>query len=301
MTDLPTVVAITGVAGLATGLGALPVFVRARVTHRVYDAALGLAAGLMVAASVFGLILPGMEDGSLAAVMLGVVAGGLALLGGNYAIPHLHAEYREWLPEGGATSDDAAAMALPTGPVEAAAADDSAGDARAADPVPDASLGDPTAPIDDPDSALRKALLIGGAITLHNAPEGLAIGVAFASGLEEVALVLAVVIGIQNVPDGFAFAVPMGETGMSNAKVLVYTALSGLVPQVVAAVFGFSLVSIAAGIFPVASGFAAGAMLAVVFRELIPSSHGHGHADAATVAFLVGFVILVVVDEVVVV
>ena len=301
MTDLPTVVAITGVAGLATGLGALPVFVRARVTHRVYDAALGLAAGLMVAASVFGLILPGIEEGSLAEVMLGLVAGGLVLLGGNYAIPHLHAEYREWLPEGGATSDDAAAMALPADPVKTATAGDSAADARAADPVPDASLGDPTTPIDDPDSVLRKALLIGGAITLHNAPEGLAIGVAFASGLEEVALVLAVVIGIQNVPDGFAFAVPMGETGMSNAKVLVYTALSGLVPQVVAAVFGFSLVSIAAGIFPVASGFAAGAMLAVVFRELIPSSHGHGHADAATVAFLSGFVILVVVDEVIVV
>jgi len=301
MTDLPTVVAIAGATGLATGLGALPVFARARVSHRVYDAALGLAAGLMVAASVFGLILPGMEEGTLAAVMAGVVGGGLALLGGNYAIPHLHAEYREWFPEGGATPDDAAAMSLPVDPVGAAAADGSAADVDDAEPAPDASLGDPTAPIDDPDSALRKAVLIGGAITLHNAPEGLAIGVAFASGLEEVALVLAVVIGIQNVPDGFAFAVPMGETGMSNARVFVYTALSGLVPQVTAAIFGFSLVSIAADLFPIAAGFAAGAMLAVVFRELIPSSHGHGHADAATLAFLSGFVILVVVDEVIVV
>ena len=306
MTDLLTVVAITGVAGVATGLGALPVFARARVSHRVYDAALGLAAGLMVAASVFGLILPGMEEGSLAAVMVGVVAGGLVLLAGNYAIPHLHAEYREWFAEGGATDDDAVAMSQVTDPVEVASAenravDGQAADSRTAESVSDSSLGDPTAPIDDPNSTLRKALLIGGAITLHNAPEGLAIGVAFASGLEEVALLLAVVIGLQNVPDGFAFAVPMAETGMSNAKVFVYTALSGLVPQVVAAVFGFSLVSIAAGIFPIASGFAAGAMLAVVFRELIPSSHGHGHTDAATLAFLSGFVILVVVDEVVVV
>ena len=306
MTDLLTVVAITGVAGVATGLGALPVFARARVSHRVYDAALGLAAGLMVAASVFGLILPGMEEGSLAAVMVGVVAGGLVLLAGNYAIPHLHAEYREWFAEGGATDDDAVAMSQVTDPVEVASAenravDGQAADSRTAESVSDSSLGDPTAPIDDPNSTLRKALLIGGAITLHNAPEGLAIGVAFASGLEEVALLLAVVIGLQNVPDGFAFAVPMAETGMSNTKVFVYTALSGLVPQVVAAVFGFSLVSIAAGIFPIASGFAAGAMLAVVFRELIPSSHGHGHTDAATLAFLSGFVILVVVDEVVVV
>ncbi|PHQ38831.1 ZIP family metal transporter [Halorubrum persicum] len=266
MTDIGGVVTVSGVAGVATGLGALPVFVRARVTHRVYDAALGLAAGLMVAASVFGLIIPGMEEGTLSAVMTGLLLGGGGLLAGNYAIPHLHAQYREWLPEGGATGDDAA-------------------DAAA----------------DDREVTLRKALLIGGAITLHNAPEGLAIGVAFASGLEEVALVLAVVIGLQNVPDGFAFAVPMADTGMSNLRVLWYTTLSGVVPQVVASVFGFLLVGFASGLFPVASGFAAGAMLAVVFRELIPSSHGHGHADAATGAFLVGFVLLVVVDAVVVV
>ena len=291
MADLLTVVAITGAAGLATGLGAIPVFARARVTHRTYDAALGLAAGLMVAASVFGLVLPGMDEGTLGAVMAGVFLGGLALLGGNYAIPHLHAQYREWLPEGGATDDDAASMG------HGRAVDDDA----TPEVVTEASLGDPTAPVDEPDSALRKALLIGGAITLHNAPEGLAIGVAFASGLEEVALLLAVVIGLQNVPDGFAFAVPMGETGMSNGKVLAYTALSGFVPQVAASVFGFTLVSIAAGLFPIAAGFAAGAMLAVVFRELIPASHGHGHADAATAAFLVGFVLLVVVDELVVV
>jgi len=296
MTTLATVLGVTTLAGVATGLGALPVFFRVRVTHRTYDAALGLAAGLMVAASVFGLVLPGMEEGTLAEVMGGLAVGGAALLGGNYLIPHLHAQYQAWLPEGGATDGDAAAMSLPTAPTETAApGGDGAGGGV------DASLGDPTAPVDDPDSALRKALLIGGAITLHNAPEGLAIGVAFASGLDEVALLLAVVIGLQNVPDGFAFAVPMAETGMSNARVLTYTTLSGVVPQVVAAVFGYSLVGLGAGLFPVASGFAAGAMLAVVFRELIPSSHGHGHADAATAAFLAGFVVLVVVDEVVVV
>jgi len=301
MTTLPALVAVTTVAGLATGLGALPVFFRSRVTHRVYDAALGLAAGLMVAASVFGLIVPGLEEGTLSAVMAGVFLGGVVLLGGNYAIPHLHAQYREWLPEGGATGDDIDSM--PTS--------DGGSGVTADDPVPGAdAAGDAAFASDANDEAadaaarevtLRKALLIGGAITLHNAPEGLAIGVAFASGLEEVALLLAVVIGLQNVPDGFAFAVPMADTGMSNGRVLWYTLLSGVVPQVVASVFGFTLVSVAAGLFPISSGFAAGAMLAVVFRELIPSSHGHGHADAATGAFLVGFVLLVVVDAVVVV
>jgi len=293
MSDLFTVVAVTGTAGLATGIGALPVFARARVTHRTYDAALGLAAGLMVAASVFGLVLPGMEEGTLQRLCSACSSAGRTV-GRKLRDPHLHAEYREWFPEGGATDDDASSMTATT-PRDEKSSEPSS------EAVTDASLGDPDASIDEPDSALRKALLIGGAITLHNAPEGLAIGVAFASGLEEVALLLAVVIGLQNVPDGFAFAVPMGETGMSNWRVLVYTTLSGFVPQVVASVFGFTLVSIAAGLFPIAAGFAAGAMLAVVFRELIPSSHGHGHADAATGAFLIGFVLLVVVDEVIVV
>ncbi|EMA63622.1 zinc/iron permease [Halorubrum distributum JCM 13561] len=310
MTTLSGLLTITTVAGLATGLGALPVFFRSRVTHRVYDAALGLAAGLMVAASVFGLIIPGLEAGTLTAVMTGVFLGGVALLGGNYAIPHLHAQYREWLPEGGATGDDVESMPTSDEGLGMTADDpsigsgaDSAGDAghAASEFISDADAA-ATAEADAArEVTLRKALLIGGAITLHNAPEGLAIGVAFASGLEEVALLLAVVIGLQNVPDGFAFAVPMADTGMPNARVLWYTTLSGVVPQVVASLFGFLLVSVAAGLFPISSGFAAGAMLAVVFRELIPSSHGHGHADAATGAFLVGFVLLVVVDAVVVV
>ena len=310
MTSLASVLGVTGVAGLATGLGALPVFFRHRVSHRTYDAALGLAAGLMVAASVFGLIIPGMEAGTLTAVMAGLLVGGFALLGGNYLIPHLHAQYRAWLPEGGATESDAVVMGAPAAEPVAEARAESA-EARAATAESgtgadgavggdgaESSLADEGV-LGDRESSFRKALLIGGAITLHNAPEGLAIGVAFASGLEEVALVLAVVIGLQNVPDGFAFAVPMAETGMSNLRVIWYTTLSGVVPQVVASVFGYLLVGLSTGLFPVSAGFAAGAMLAVVFRELIPSSHGHGHADAATTAFLVGFVLLVVVDAVI--
>ena len=259
MNDFTTMLLVTMATGAVTGIGALPVFFRATVSHRSYDAALGLAAGIMIAASVFGLILPGMDEGGLGAVMLGVFLGGFTLLVGNRVIPHVPARYSGWRGDGGAADDDP-----------------------------------------EHTSRVRRAALIGGAIVLHNAPEGLAMGVAFASGLEEVAFLIAVVIGLQNVPDGFAFAVPLGETGVSNGRLLAYTTLSGLVPQVAAAVFGFSLVSVAAGLFPVAAGFAAGAMMAVVFREMIPSSHGHGYADAATAAFLVGFVLLVVVDTVLV-
>ncbi len=255
MSEFTTMLIVTTVAGAATGLGALPVFVRSRVSHRTYDAALGLAAGIMIAASVFGLILPGTEEGGLSPVLLGIFFGGFGLLIANRFIPHVHARFRGWRSEG-PTSEDPEHL-----------------------------------------SRVRRAVLIGGAITLHNAPEGLAMGVAFASGLEEVAFLLAVIIGLQNVPDGFAFAVPMSDTGMSNVRVVLYTTLSGLVPQVGAALAGFSVVSIATGIFPVAAGFAAGAMMAVVFREMIPSSHGHGYADAATAAFLFGFVLLLVVEE----
>jgi ZIP family zinc transporter len=258
MSAFQTMLVVTTVAGLLTGLGAVPTLLGARVSHFVYDTALGLAGGIMVAASVFGLIVPGLEQGTLSEVMVGVFVGGFGLLLGNRVIPHVHAEYRQWRGHGGA--DD----------------------------------GRPAL-----DDRVRRAVLIGGAITLHNAPEGLAMGIAFASGLEDVAFVLAVVIGLQNVPDGFAFAVPISQAGVPVPKVLLYTTLSGTVPQVLASVFGFGLVSVAEGVFPVAAGFAAGAMLAVVLREMVPSSHGHGYADASTAAFLVGFVLLVVVDAVV--
>lgn len=260
MDPFTTMLVVTTVAGLATGLGAVPTLLGARVSHRVYDASLGLAGGIMVAAAVFGLIIPGMEQGSLWSVMVGVFVGGFGLLVGNRVLPHLHGEYHRWQGHGGAED------------------------------------GDGNGAIDD---RVRRAVLIGSAITLHNAPEGLAMGIAFASGLEEVAFVLAVVIGLQNVPDGFAFAVPVSQAGVSTARTVAYTTLSGLVPQVLASIFGFALVAVAQGVFPVAAGFAAGAMLAVVLREMVPSSHGHGYADASTAAFLVGFVLLVVVDAVI--
>lgn len=254
MADFVTMLWVTTAAGAATGLGALPVLWRTSFSHRTYDAALGLAAGIMIAASVFGLMLPGIEDGTLAEVVIGVFIGGFFLLVANRLLPHVHAVYLGWRGHG----EDTQTL--------------------------------------DQSSPWRRAALVGGAITLHNAPEGLAMGVAFAAGLEEVALVLAVIIALQNIPDGFAFAVPLGATPTGRLTILVLTTLSGLVPQVLSAIFGFGVVALATGIFPVAAGFAAGAMIAVVFRELVPMSHGHGYADEATAAFLIGFALIVIVD-----
>ncbi len=260
MTDLTTVLVVTTVAGLVTGLGAVPVLFQTSFSHRVYDSALGFAGGVMFGASVFALIVPGTETGTVAEVTVGVAVGAAFLLVANRLIPHAHAEYLRWKADGTARDEDA----------------------------------------EEADS-VRKAVLIGGSITIHNAPEGLAIGVAFASGLEGVGFLLALVIGIQNIPDGFAFAVPAGATGVTKPRLVAYTTLSGAVPQPVAAFVGFSLVELSEGLFPVAAGFAAGAMIAVVFREMVPSSHGHGYSDSATATFVVGFLLIFVVDTVLVV
>lgn len=245
------VVGVAALAGCATGIGALPIFFTDRVSHRVYDGAVGLAAGIMVGAAVFALILPGLELGTLWEVAAGTLLGGLFLLGANAVIPHLHLRFAGKRREG-----------LP--------------------------LGD--------DDDFRRALLIGAAITIHNIPEGLAIGIAFASGEEALALALALAIAIQNIPDGFAFAVPAATAGVSKWKTTLYTTLSGGVPEPVAAALGFALVIVITGLFPAAAGFAAGAMIAVVFREMIPASHGHGYADLATLTFIVGFVIMMIID-----
>ncbi len=255
MDPLLTVLLVSILAGCATGLGALPILFADSVSHRAYDAALGLAAGIMFGAAVFALIVPGMEIGSLAEVLAGILLGGLFLLAANRAIPHVH------LRVNGRRADERDAEIAP----------------------------------EDADT-IRRALLVGGSITIHNVPEGLAIGIAFGSGLDAVGIALAIAIAIQNVPDGFAMAVPASQTGLSDARTILYTTLSGGVPEPIAAVAGFALVSVVTQLFPLAAGFAAGTMIAVISREMIPQSHGHGFADEATLTFLAGFAIMLFVD-----
>ncbi|MFA9427717.1 ZIP family metal transporter [Natronorubrum sp. A-ect3] len=272
MTSLVDVVWIAFLAGAATGLGALPVFVTDRISHRFYDAAVGLAAGIMVGAAVFALVVPGLELGSLWEVAVGLLLGAVFLLVGNWAIPHIHL-------------------------VVAGEGEETYPSAARSEAVVEADIESDT-PIttDDSEDDGRRALLVGSAVTIHNVPEGLAIGIAFAGGLEGVGTALAIAIAIQNVPDGFAMAIPASRTGLSNAKTVLYTTLSGAFPEPIAAAFGFALVAVVTGLFPIAAGFAAGTMIAVVFREMIPASHGHGYADIATLTFVVGFVVMVIVD-----
>ncbi|WP_121745008.1 ZIP family metal transporter [Natronorubrum halophilum] len=282
MASLSDVVVVAFLAGAATGLGALPVFVTDRISHRFYDAALGLAAGIMFGAAVFALVVPGLELGSLWEVVLGILLGSVFLLVANRLVPHVHLLISDEADRSYPQSTSAEAV---VGARKVRSALEHSGE----------NGGDGGDSGGSSENS-RQAMLVGSAITIHNVPEGLAIGIAFAGGLEGVGIALAIAIAIQNVPDGFAMAIPASRTGLSKAKTVLYTTLSGAIPEPIAAAFGFALVAVVTGLFPLAAGFAAGTMIAVIFRELIPASHGHGYADIATLTFVAGFIIMVVVD-----
>jgi ZIP family zinc transporter len=268
MSTLDEVLVVALLAGSATGLGALPILVTSRISHKAYDSALGFAAGIMFGAAVFTLVVPGLEIGSMSAVLAGLAVGGVFLLGANRLVPHIHLLFDRERGEG--KGRDATPM-----------------DAEATVDVPEEP---------DVDDRVRKAVLIASAITIHNIPEGLAVGIAFASGQEGIGFAIAVAIAVQNVPDGFAMAVPANQAGVSKAKTILFTTLSGGVPEPLAAVVGFLLVEFVVDAFPLAAGVAAGAMMAVIFREMIPESHAHGYADAATLTFIAGFAVMTFID-----
>jgi len=148
----------------------------------------------------------------------------------------------------------------------------------------------------------RRTTLLVLAITLHNIPEGLAVGVAFgavAAGLPSAtlaaAIALAVGIGIQNFPEGLAVSVPLRREGMSRRKSFWYGQLSAVV-EPVAAVIGAAAVIIAQPILPYALAFAAGAMIFVVIEEVVPEAQRGGNTDLATMGGMVGFAVMMLLD-----
>jgi len=147
-----------------------------------------------------------------------------------------------------------------------------------------------------PPSKLSRVWLFVIAITIHNFPEGLAVGVSFGSGDAAAGLVVAMAIGLQNMPEGLAVALPLLREGYSRRKSLWYGTLTGLV-EPVGGLLGVALVSIFHPILPWALAFAAGAMLFVVSDELIPESHRKGFEREATFGLLVGFVVMMLLDS----
>ncbi len=147
-----------------------------------------------------------------------------------------------------------------------------------------------------PPSRLSRVWLFALAITIHNFPEGLAVGVSFGSGDAAAGLVVAMAIGLQNMPEGLAVALPLLREGYSRQRSLWYGTFMGLV-EPVGGLLGIALVSIFHPILPWALAFAAGAMLFVVSDEVIPESHRKGFEREATFGLFAGFVIMMLLDS----
>ncbi len=242
-----------------TALGAAFVFFFKGMNRALLDGMLGFTGGVMVAASFWSLLAPGIEmsqgEGFIKVIpsAIGFLLGAFFIFGLDKILPHLHINFKESEKEG-------------------------------------------------IDTSWRRSTLLFLAITLHNIPEGLAVGVIFggaAAGAPEAsiggAVVLAMGIGIQNFPEGIAVAMPMRRHGSSRRRSFWYGQLSAVVEPIFG-VLGAVAVSFFTPLLPYALAFAAGAMIFVVVEEVIPETQQDRFTDIATMGFILGFVIMMMLD-----
>jgi zinc transporter, ZIP family len=244
-----------------TAAGAAPVLFTKRFNQKIMDGMLGLAAGVMIAASYWSLLAPAIEmsGGAWQPATIGFLLGGCVLYGIDKILPHLHPGLAMSQAEGIKTS-------------------------------------------------WQRSVLLVLAITLHNIPEGLAVGVAFGvlgraadfSDPETLkmfggAVALAIGIGIQNFPEGLAVAMPLRREGMGRFKSFMYGQASGAVEPIAGVLGAWAVLSMTV-ILPYALAFAAGAMIFVVVEELIPESQQKGNADFATLGAMFGFALMMALD-----
>jgi len=242
-------------AGLATVVGALPILSMGKPTEQQHNLMLGFAAGVMLAASFFSLIIPGIEQAramgagrfaASATVIAAVLLGGAFLARINAVLPPLDK--------------------LGLGP-------DGIANAR-----------------------FRRVWLFVAAITLHNFPEGLAVGVSFGGGDMAAGTTTALGIGLQNMPEGLAVAGSLASLGYSRRASVLAALFSGLV-EPVAGLFGVSVVSIAQPLLPWGLGFAAGAMIYIVASGIIPDTHARiVGGGRATTGLMVGLAAMMFLD-----
>lgn len=243
---------------LGTTLGAAMVFfMKNKMNGKVEKLLLGFASGVMIAASIWSLIIPSIdmakEQGKLAWVpaAIGFMLGIIFLLILDSVIPHLHLNNSK--PEG-------------------------------------------------IKSKLKKTTMMVFAVTLHNIPEGMAVGVTFAGALigntgitMAGAFALAIEIAIQNFPEGAIISMPLRSEGMSKSKAFLYGTISGIV-EPVGAIITILLTGIIVPVLPYLLSFAAGAMIYVVVEELIPESQSGEHSNIGTIGVAIGFVIMMILD-----
>lgn len=243
-----------GMSGFAaTAIGAVAAIALRDIAARTQDIMLGFAAGMMLAASSFSLILPGIEAAQalygnqlLAAcvVVAGLGLGVALMIGLDRFVPHEHEKSGRRGPEA---------------------------------------------------QRINRVWLFVLAITLHNLPEGMAIGVSFANGDMKVGLPLTTAIAIQDIPEGLAVALALRVTGISALRAALIAVGSGLM-EPIGAIVGLGISSSFALGYPIALGLAAGAMIFVVSHEVIPETHRNGHETPATLGLMLGFGVMMFLD-----
>ena len=243
---------------IGTSLGAAMVFLlKKEINPKIQKLLLGFASGVMIAASIWSLILPSVELAKEAKTIewlpaaVGFVAGMLVLLLLDSVIPHQHIESE--VPEGHK-------------------------------------------------STLGKSKLLFLSVTLHNVPEGMAVGAVFAGLLaagQEISIAaafsLSVGIALQNFPEGAIISMPLKAGGNGKGKAFLYGVFSGIV-EPVAALITVLFSAVIMPVLPYLLSFAAGAMIYVVVEELIPESQSGDHSNIATIGVMLGFVIMMIMD-----
>jgi ZIP family zinc transporter len=246
---------------LGTALGAAMVFLlRGKMSDLLRKLLLGFASGVMVAASIWSLLIPSLEMGNEAGgitwlpAAVGFVLGILFLLLLDSLIPHLHIGSDK--PEGMTRN-----------------------------------------------CQWKRTTMLSVAVTLHNIPEGMAVGVILASAMAEGAAIpmsaawaLAIGIAIQNFPEGAILSMPLHSEGMSKGKSFLIGALSGIV-EPIASILTVLLIGFISPALPYLLAFAAGAMMYVVVEELIPEAQAEPHSNIPTLGFTVGFVLMMILDS----
>ena len=282
------------VIALLNLLGASLVLVWQNPTAKWLDAALGFAAGVMLSASFTSLLLPGIEFASAPGYQaLGV--GGFELVG---IVPVLIGFFL-----GTVVLDRGERWVQYVGPIVSDRLVDNDIRTDGGDCNDEEGHGRPADNADsDTDSGLdtrmMSVLLFTVAITLHNMPEGLAVGVGFGSGDIGNAVSLMLAIGIQNIPEGLAVSVAAINAGLGRRW---YAAVAGIragLVEIPLAVFGAWAVVVAAPLLPYAMGFAAGGMLYVIGDEIVPETHARGYERVATFGFMIGAALMLTLDVV---
>ena len=244
---------------LGTAFGASSVlFVGDKAAFKLQNTLLGFASGVMVAASVWSLLIPAIDEAAKSATVAAWLPAAIGFMAGigfmlllDAATPHLHLDSDT--PEG-------------------------------------------------PRSSLGRSTMLILAVTLHNIPEGMAVGVVAAGALTGQAdmsaagaLALAMGMAMQNIPEGAIISLPLRTSGNSRKKSFLYGTLSGAVEPLAAGIT-ILLIEQLLAVFPYLLAFAAGAMIYVVVEELIPEAHNGKHSNMSTIGFAIGFVAMMILD-----